>query len=271
MSEKLFCKICGRDALSDSKFCEYCGTKLDTSISYINALQTTDVTQSQQPQYDPPQYGRQMQIDKDSIGNTQMSEYNSTEVGQTQKFEVSEKQEALTEKELGTKSEFLSKEIMPPQKRIPRDTTFRCSGCDNQFMVKEGMFYPEHCPYCGYVSSELLDVTEDMPQQQQSKYNSPQYPQQVQYPSNQQPSYVPENQPRLPRKSPAVSAILSLLIAGLGQIYLGRFWRGAAWFIGGVILGIASGGVLAIFIWIGAAIDSYLLAKDYNRKLGYPD
>jgi TM2 domain-containing membrane protein YozV len=271
MSEKLFCKICGGDALSDSKFCEYCGTKLDTSISHTNVLQTTDITQSQQSQYDLPQYGRQVQIDNDSIGNTQMSEYNSTEVGQTQKFEEPEKWRTLTEEELETKSEFLSKETILPQKRISRDTTFRCSSCDNQFELKQGMFYPEHCPYCGYVNDEKPDVVRDVAQPQQPQYNTPQHGQQAQYISYQQPPHTPENHPRLPRKSPIISAILSLLIAGLGQIYLGRFWRGAGWFIVGIILGIASGGILAIFVWIGAAVDSYFLAKNYNRKLGYPE
>ena len=152
MHNEIFCKKCGKIALPDSKFCEYCGTKLDT-----NFLQTT-----------------------------------------------------LT-------------------------TTFLETG----------------------------EIT------QQPQYEVSQDGQQVQYPSNQQPSYIPENQPKLPRKNPIISAILSLLIAGLGQIYLGRFRRGAAWFIGGVILGILSGGVLAIFVWIGAAVDAYLLAKNYNRKLGY--
>ena len=126
------------------------------------------------------------------------------------------------------------------------------------------------CEYCGTrLDANLLQTEEVAQSPQQTRYGAFQNGQQVQYSSYQRPSYVPENQPKLPRKSPVISAILSLLIAGLGQIYLGRFWRGAAWFIGGVILGILSGGVLAIFIWIGAAIDSYLLAKNYNRKLGY--
>jgi len=263
----MFCKNCGKIALPDSKFCEYCGTRLDATL-----LQTEEITQLQQPQQDPPQYGRQAQINKDFIGTTPIAEFNSKKVGQIRKFEELEEKKILAEDELQTKKqELLSKEITPPQKRISRDTTFHCSGCNNQFKVKEGMLYPEYCPYCGYVSSELSDVTEDMTQPQQPQYEAPQYGQQVQYPSNQQPSYVSGNQPRLPRKSPIISTILSLLIAGLGQIYLGRFRRGAAWFIGGVILGILSGGVLAIFIWIGAAIDSYLLAKDYNRKLGYSE
>lgn len=128
------------------------------------------------------------------------------------------------------------------------------------------------CEYCGTrVDSTLLQPEEVAPSPQQPRYDTPQNGQQVQYSSYQQPSYVPGNQPKLPRKSPVISAILSLLIAGLGQIYLGRFWRGAGWFIVGIILGIASGGVLAIFVWIGAAIDSYFLAKNYNRKLGYPE
>jgi len=126
------------------------------------------------------------------------------------------------------------------------------------------------CEYCGTRLDATPLQTEEIAQSpQQLQQDVPQYGQQIQYPHYQRPSYVPETQPRLPRKSPAISAILSLLIAGLGQIYLGRFWRGAGWFVVGIILGIASGGVLAIFIWIGAAVDAYLLAKNYNRKLEY--
>ena len=134
------------------------------------------------------------------------------------------------------------------------------------------------CEYCGKklnanFSQMTLDTTslETKEIVQQPQYEALQDGQQAQYTSDQQPSYAPENQPKLPRKSPVISAILSLIIAGLGQIYLGRFWRGAGWFIVGIILGIVSGGILAIFVWIGAAVDSYLLAKDYNRKLGYSE
>ncbi len=137
------------------------------------------------------------------------------------------------------------------------------------------------CKNCGAELSRQFTQGEEIPQPtQQPQYEAPRNRQQIQYPNYQQsyqqsyqyqqpPPYVSQTQPGLSRKSPAVSAILSLLIAGLGQIYLGRFWRGAAWFIGGIILGILSSGILAIFIWIGAAIDAYLLAKDYNKNLGY--
>jgi len=128
------------------------------------------------------------------------------------------------------------------------------------------------CEYCGArLDASLLQTEEIAQSPQQPQQDVLQYGQQIQYPHYQQPSYVPGTQPRLPRKSPVISAILSLLIAGLGQIYLGRFWRGAGWFVVGIILGIASGGILAIFVWIGAAVDSYFLAKNYNRKLGYPE
>jgi TM2 domain-containing membrane protein YozV len=134
------------------------------------------------------------------------------------------------------------------------------------------------CEYCDTrLDATLFQAEETAQSSQQLQYDTSQYELQAQYPSYQQPSYIPRDQSRLPRKSPEISAILSLLIAGLGQIYLGSFWYGAVWFIGAawcigaLFLGIISGGILAIFVWIGAAIDAYLLAKNYNRKLGYSE
>lgn len=54
MHNEIFCKKCGKIALPDSKFCEYCGTRLDTTF-----LETREI--AQQPQYDAPQYGQQGQ------------------------------------------------------------------------------------------------------------------------------------------------------------------------------------------------------------------
>ncbi len=162
MHKEMFCKNCGKNVPPDSKFCQYCGTKLDTTPS--------------QPK-------------------------------------------------LGTKF-FQTEEIRQPAQQPQYEATL------NQRQIQ----YPDY--------------------QQSSEHQQSQ-------PDDSQ------NQSGPTRKSPVVSAILSLLIAGLGQVYLERYWRGVAWFIGGFILGILSGGILAIFAWIGAAIDAYVLAKNYNKNLGY--
>jgi hypothetical protein len=64
------------------------------------------------------------------------------------------------------------------------------------------------------------------------------------------------------------AAILSLLIAGLGQFYAGRLWRAIGWFVGSIlIIGILTlhtgiGGAVAVpIIWIACAWDAYNLAK----------
>jgi hypothetical protein len=64
------------------------------------------------------------------------------------------------------------------------------------------------------------------------------------------------------------AAILSLLIAGLGQFYAGHFWRAMGWFVGSIlIIGILTlhtgiGGAVAVpIIWIACAWDAYNLAK----------
>ncbi len=64
------------------------------------------------------------------------------------------------------------------------------------------------------------------------------------------------------------AAILSLLIAGLGQFYAGHFWRAVAWFLGSfLIVGVLTmhtgiGGLVLIpIVSIGCAWDAYNLAK----------
>jgi rubrerythrin len=61
---------------------------------------------------------------------------------------------SLTEEEFAhQRKKLLANDILTSQNRLSKDITFRCSRCDNQFKVKEGMQYPEHCPHCGYISS----------------------------------------------------------------------------------------------------------------------
>lgn len=64
------------------------------------------------------------------------------------------------------------------------------------------------------------------------------------------------------------AAILSLLIAGLGQFYAGHLWRAVAWLLGSfLIVGVLTvhtgivGLMLIPLISIGCAWDAYNLAK----------
>jgi hypothetical protein len=64
------------------------------------------------------------------------------------------------------------------------------------------------------------------------------------------------------------AAILSQLIAGLGQFYAGHLWRAIAWFVGSIlIIGFLTlltgiGGAMAVpIIWIACAWDAYNLAN----------
>jgi len=66
-------------------------------------------------------------------------------------------------------------------------------------------------------------------------------------------------------KSPGTATLLSCLIPGLGQIYLGQLWKGIAIIIGQVILSIISGGVLSIPIWIAVMIDAYRIGTKLNQ------
>ena len=73
-------------------------------------------------------------------------------------------------------------------------------------------------------------------------------------------------------KSELIALLLSFLIPGLGQIYVGKFMRGAVFFI---ILAILYGsGLFLVFTWVIGFIgslyciyDAYKLAKEYNRAL----
>jgi len=74
-------------------------------------------------------------------------------------------------------------------------------------------------------------------------------------------------------KSPGVAAILSLLIPGLGQIYVGRVGRGLLilFIVMPLTFVIASLTLIFVFlpliIWIWQIFDAYNLAKKYNDYL----
>jgi TM2 domain-containing membrane protein YozV len=79
----------------------------------------------------------------------------------------------------------------------------------------------------------------------------------------------PAATPSLPRKSPMLAAILGILIAGLGDMYVGKWLRGAAIFILAVIAALLTGGLLWLLFIIISAVDGYLQAQRYNQAAGY--
>lgn len=63
-------------------------------------------------------------------------------------------------------------------------------------------------------------------------------------------------------KNPVVAAILSFVIAGVGQMYNGEMKKGLLMLGGTIILGALTGGILAIAIWLWAIYDAYTVAKE---------
>jgi TM2 domain-containing membrane protein YozV len=72
-----------------------------------------------------------------------------------------------------------------------------------------------------------------------------------------------------PKKNPLLAAVLSLIITGTGQIYVGRIWRGVAYllivlavsFIPEDIISFEMMMVIGVIISVISAIDAYYLAK----------
>ena len=69
--------------------------------------------------------------------------------------------------------------------------------------------------------------------------------------------------PTNPPKSPALAAVLSFLIIGLGQIYVGQVLKGIAFLVATVILG----GITFGFGWLIMAIIAPIDAYKIGRKL----
>jgi|SRR5450759_706709 len=85
---------------------------------------------------------------------------------------------------------------------------------------------------------------------------------------------TPYYDPRPDRKDPFTAALGSLNIVGIGQFYVGKWWRGIVFMalailFFGVTRSISGLGV--IVIWILAPIDAYDQAKKHNIKYGYSE
>lgn len=67
-------------------------------------------------------------------------------------------------------------------------------------------------------------------------------------------------------KSPIVALVLSLLIAGLGQLYNGELKKGLYIFGGAIILGSASAGILYPAFLVYSFVDAYMVASGKWKK-----
>jgi TM2 domain-containing membrane protein YozV len=74
-------------------------------------------------------------------------------------------------------------------------------------------------------------------------------------------------------RNPIIAAVLSLIVAGLGQIYNGQITKGVlfivAQIINGALLYVAIGFVTMPLVGLWAVIDAYLVAKRSNERYGF--
>ncbi len=74
-------------------------------------------------------------------------------------------------------------------------------------------------------------------------------------------------------RNPIIAAVLSLIVAGLGQIYNGQITKGVlfivAQIINGALLYVAIGFVTMPLVGLWAVIDAYLVAKRNNERYGF--
>ena len=73
-------------------------------------------------------------------------------------------------------------------------------------------------------------------------------------------------------RNPIIAAVLSLIIAGLGQIYNGQILKGVlfivAQIINGLLLYVVIGFITMPLVGLWAVIDAYLVAKRNNERYG---
>ena len=74
-------------------------------------------------------------------------------------------------------------------------------------------------------------------------------------------------------RNPILAAILSLIVAGLGQIYNGQIGKGVIFIviqlINGALTAVLIGWVLLQIVGLWAMIDAYTTAKRNNERYGF--
>jgi TM2 domain-containing membrane protein YozV len=74
-------------------------------------------------------------------------------------------------------------------------------------------------------------------------------------------------------RNPILAAILSLIVAGLGQIYNGQIGKGVIFIIiqliNGTLTAVLIGWLLLPIVGLWAMIDAYMTAKRNNERYGF--
>jgi TM2 domain-containing membrane protein YozV len=72
-------------------------------------------------------------------------------------------------------------------------------------------------------------------------------------------------EPSDPPKKAFIALLLSMVVVGVGQMYLGQVFKGLSIFIAAVMMAIVTMGVAALAVWIVAMIDAYIIGKKLER------
>lgn len=74
-------------------------------------------------------------------------------------------------------------------------------------------------------------------------------------------------------RSPTLAAVLSIIVAGLGQIYNGQVGKGVVFIIlqliNGALTAVLIGWILMPVVGLWATVDAYLVAKRNNEGYGF--
>ena len=74
-------------------------------------------------------------------------------------------------------------------------------------------------------------------------------------------------------RSPILAAVLSVIVAGLGQIYNGQITKGVVFIIlqliNGALTAVLIGWILMPIVGLWATIDAYLVARRNNERFGF--
>ncbi len=138
-----------------------------------------------------------------------------------------------------------------------------CPECGTEVIVEKFSSENQFCPNCGYKMPKGLKFC---PVCGSPTSNAPQVNNTV----NNTGNFVVNKE-----KDPTLAAILSFLIVGLGQIYLGLTKKGILLFIGAIISGflmlILIGFVTWLLIWGYAIYDAHNSAKKMNNGIAVED
>lgn len=68
------------------------------------------------------------------------------------------------------------------------------------------------------------------------------------------------------RKDPTLACLLTLLLAGIGHIYVGQTRKGLLILALGIVLGVFTWGIAYVVLCVWAMFDAYGAAKKMNRR-----